>query len=836
MKRLMLFVLLSVNPHALSQNMVWSVDKVLDNAFGNSYQVRQLDATNGFHIMWASELAYLCGLDIGDADNDGQDELVSCSDHQICVYELNGDTPKIIEIPYSKFIGNILVRDADNDSMNEIAVHYIPMPPEIDGRTYIYKYGQGAYELKASFRNLGYCQRLEIADADNDTKNELIYGTWDSISVRSYDAATNQITSKYRIASSEINDQVIAADVDNDGLNEIVSGGNFGAARIWEFQNGTFTLAGVQSVPGASQAVQVGDVNADSQNELVVGTAGEGGANILIYSFSGGVFSEQWRDSLEFGVDVGGLEIGDADNDGRNELAAWEGIGATSFRVVKFVQNSYVTLASDIPSRYILIGGFDLSNHWKPLIVQGASNVIAQDTIVIVKSLQVRNFGAGVNQFGGTLSVKDTNVATVQGTVSFPVLGYGEEGISDSTTRCIITFKSRPRPNVMQVAVEFIAGGALIGSGSLSIGTISPELVEVTGGTFPMGGTSGDRDEQPIHSVTVGTFSVDKFEVTYEMWREVYSWGLTHSYTDLAAGENGYYPSSTNNPVTMVTWYDVLKWCNARSEKDGLTPVFYLDNTLAVVYRTGELDLAADAVKWTANGYRLPTEAEWEFAARGGTHSRGYTYSGSNSTDTVAWGSITSGGNTHPVATRGANELGLYDMSGNVWEWCWDWYGATYYSVSPPLDPKGPSSGTWRVIRGGSCRDSDYKCRVAYRNAWYATYNMMDVGFRCVQTTAIVGMTGRSDRVIPLTFSLDQNYPNPFNPSTTIRYAVPVRSHVTLTIFNTIGQQVATLVQGEQEAGYHEVRFEASGLASGVYLYRMQAGDFVQTRKLVLLQ
>jgi formylglycine-generating enzyme required for sulfatase activity len=261
-------------------------------------------------------------------------------------------------------------------------------------------------------------------------------------------------------------------------------------------------------------------------------------------------------------------------------------------------------------------------------------------------------------------------------------------------------------------------------------------MIQVTGGTFQMGSNdANDYDASPPHSVTVGSFYIDKYEITYEKWTEVYNWALTHGYTDLTAGQNGYSPNGTNNPVTMVNWYDILKWCNARSEKDGFAPVYYTSNTLITVYRNDQLDLAAGAVNWTANGYRLPTEAEWEFAARGGTQTRGYVYSGSNTIGDVAWYSPGSENTTHPVGQKIANELGIYDMSGNAWEWCWDWYGG--YSSVAQTDPKGSTSGIQRVLRGGSFVNGiglvDY-CRVASRNQYDPSSRYgYTVGFRCSQ-------------------------------------------------------------------------------------------------------
>jgi formylglycine-generating enzyme required for sulfatase activity len=261
---------------------------------------------------------------------------------------------------------------------------------------------------------------------------------------------------------------------------------------------------------------------------------------------------------------------------------------------------------------------------------------------------------------------------------------------------------------------------------------INSGMVLVQGGTFQMGSTSGYSDEVPVHSVTLGSFNIDKYEVTYEKWTDVYNWGLTHGYTDLPAGQNGYSPNGANNPVTSVNWYDIIKWCNARSEMEGLTPVYYTSNTSMTVYRTGQVDLAADAVKWTTNGYRLPTEAEWEFAARGGNNSQGYTYSGSNTIDYVAWYYNNSGYTTHTIGTKSANEVGIYDMSGNVWEWCWDWYGT--YSGTAQTDPKGATSGAYRVLRGGSFNgDVVGYCRVAVRYDVNPYGRGINVGFRCTR-------------------------------------------------------------------------------------------------------
>jgi formylglycine-generating enzyme required for sulfatase activity len=272
-----------------------------------------------------------------------------------------------------------------------------------------------------------------------------------------------------------------------------------------------------------------------------------------------------------------------------------------------------------------------------------------------------------------------------------------------------------------------------IGRGNAVYSVSDTLMVPVLGGTFTAGTTL----------TTISSFKIGRYEVTYELWTEVRTWALTHGYTDLVAGQNGYNPIGTNNPVMVVSWYDIVKWCNARSEKDGSTPVYYTRSAQDTVYRTGQIDINVDAVKWTANGYRLPTETEWEFAATGGTLAQPtpYIYSGSNTIGDVAWYLSNSGATTHPVGQKSTNELGIYDMSGNVSEWCWDWYDTTNaYPSGGTTDPKGPSTTqTYRRLRGGSFGSLDGNCCVALRsNGDYPDnrYNGSGgVGFRCVRTS-----------------------------------------------------------------------------------------------------
>ena len=210
--------------------------------------------------------------------------------------------------------------------------------------------------------------------------------------------------------------------------------------------------------------------------------------------------------------------------------------------------------------------------------------------------------------------------------------------------------------------------------------------VLVEGGTFRMGSPSGEDgrndDEGPQHSVTVGSFYMKATEVTQKEWREV-------------MGTNPSYFKGDARPVEDVSWYDAVEYCNALSKKEGRTPVYRIN---------GESVTA----NWSADGYRLPTEAEWEYAARGGT-TTAFHYGNSlnsrqaNFDGNYPYGGASKGvyrGQTMPVGSFSPNANGLYDMHGNVWEWCWDWYGD--YSRGSQRDPSGPSGGSFRVSRGGS--------------------------------------------------------------------------------------------------------------------------------------
>ena len=221
-----------------------------------------------------------------------------------------------------------------------------------------------------------------------------------------------------------------------------------------------------------------------------------------------------------------------------------------------------------------------------------------------------------------------------------------------------------------------------------------PGMALIPEGAFTMGQANGNINEVPVHSVFVSDFYLDKTEVSKALWDQVYTWALANGYEF----ENPGMGVADDNPVIFINWYDSVKWCNARSEMEGLAPAYYIDQnrTAEAVYRTGKLDLAATDVNWDANGHRLPTESEWEKAARGGLEGKLFPW-GDEATGAdcnfVASGDAFEGaeiqtttvgyydGNQLPAGPDRANGYGLYDMAGNVWEWCWDWVsGADDYN------------------------------------------------------------------------------------------------------------------------------------------------------------
>jgi formylglycine-generating enzyme required for sulfatase activity len=357
-----------------------------------------------------------------------------------------------------------------------------------------------------------------------------------------------------------------------------------------------------------------------------------------------------------------------------------------------------------------------------------------------------------------------------QETRFFRVAGPVPATITETTPAGIITWTNLPTNGTFTVqTATFLAGGgdwvdwtqasATNPATTLQVFASSPPagMALIPAGSFLMGATTNmgheyDSDEVPQHSVYVSAFYMDKYEVTKALWDEVKAWNGGNGY-DLGSVGLG---KAVNHPVHSVKWYDAVKWCNARSQKEGRVPCYYTDAGLTTIYKTGQVALY---VKWSANGYRLPTEAEWEKAARGGASGHRFPWSDSDtiqhsranyyvyrpaSTNFYAYDTSPTAG-YHPTFATGAypytspagyfapNGYGLYDMAGNVWEWCWDWYSSTYYSSSPSSDPRGAASGSYRVLRGGYWNNYAFNARCANRYKVAAFDASGDIGFRCVR-------------------------------------------------------------------------------------------------------
>ena len=264
-------------------------------------------------------------------------------------------------------------------------------------------------------------------------------------------------------------------------------------------------------------------------------------------------------------------------------------------------------------------------------------------------------------------------------------------------------------------------------------------FVLIPAGTFQMGSEKGYSDNKPVHEVTITKpFYMGKYEVTQAEYEVYCSYG--------SSSPSSSYGDGDNYPAYYVSWYDALVYCNKRSMAEGLTPCYSINDSTDPE-DWGDVPTSSNGTwnsvecNWNANGYRLPTEAEWEYAARAGDNTvDSLTYSGTSDVNKLgdyAWYYDSANDNTHEVGTKLPNAFGLYDMSGNVWEWCWNWFTDSYDTTTEGgSDPTGASAGSSRVNRGGRWYSNSDGCAVSFRNSDGPNGRYYDLGFRVVRASS----------------------------------------------------------------------------------------------------
>jgi formylglycine-generating enzyme len=289
-----------------------------------------------------------------------------------------------------------------------------------------------------------------------------------------------------------------------------------------------------------------------------------------------------------------------------------------------------------------------------------------------------------------------------------------------------------------------INSGTLHPSFTTKIGNTAFDMIYIEGGTFTMGAAEDDPDASSIwgeigqHSVHLSRFHLGKYPVTQALFKAVMG---------------GYNPSQfigDDRPAEKVSWLDAAVFCNQLNELLLLEPCYFSDSSFSQLYgktaKGYELSNQGEVfIRPGMHGYRLPTEAEWEYAARGGSNWKdGFQYAGTNKLKEVGWFDLNSHQETKPAGLKQHNQLGLYDMSGNVWEWCQDWFDGNYYqeclAKGTVTNPTGPINGSNRVFRGGSWFNYPQDCRTSYRNYWYPDARDGNLGFRLCLASSEVGV------------------------------------------------------------------------------------------------
>ena len=291
-------------------------------------------------------------------------------------------------------------------------------------------------------------------------------------------------------------------------------------------------------------------------------------------------------------------------------------------------------------------------------------------------------------------------------------------------------------PYLKIISLTFILTSTFLLTACIDTKYSDIEMVRINGGTFTMGSddTADGTGADPAHPVTLTKgFYMGKYQVTQKQWEEVMGTTIEDQQTLKGEPLTSNYGRGDNYPMYYVNWYDAIEFCNRLSIREGLVPVYIIE--ISGIKSFNPDDWGTQGSAWDsvimakgANGYRLPTEAEWEYACRAGTATAYNT--GGTISDNTGWHSGNSGSMTHEVGKKPANAWGLYDMHGNVFEMCWDWYGT--YPGGAQTDPEGASSGSGRVFRGGSWSGIVDSLRSASRVSTSPSFRDNNVGFRVV--------------------------------------------------------------------------------------------------------
>ena len=366
------------------------------------------------------------------------------------------------------------------------------------------------------------------------------------------------------------------------------------------------------------------------------------------------------------------------------------------------------------------------------------ANVVTPGGIVTNGYSPAMTFSNAVSVMGGNVGIGTTTPAEKLTVIGNETLS-GTLSVSNDVT-------------LVGASSDLTVGGIITGSSGLTNilqTAIAPPpygMVLIPAGTFTMGDSLDSLADAVPTNTTVSAFYMDQKLVTIDLWKAVYYWATNHGYGFAYVGSG----KTNNHPVQTIDWYDCVKWCNARSQQAGKTPVYYTDAGLTAVYTNGEVTVYAN---WTVAGYRLPTEAEWEKAARGGVSGQRFPWGNLINQDLANYRGYTAGYSydlgpdglnpigsvggtspaTSPVGSFAANAYGLNDMAGNVWQWCWDWYGTPYGqpTANNPTGPAGPLSD--RVFRGGQWNDWAGFEGCAYRGHFTSSSAFSSFGFRCVR-------------------------------------------------------------------------------------------------------